>query len=42
MVDVAQLKQLREETGISLADIKHALEEGGGDIEKAAVSTIDT
>ena len=34
-VDVAQLKELREETGISLADCKKALEQGGGDIAKA-------
>ena len=35
MVDVAKLKALREETGISLADIKKALEESGDDTEKA-------
>tara|TARA_Y100000310_G_scaffold302246_1_gene339378 strand:- start:1020 stop:1472 length:453 start_codon:yes stop_codon:yes gene_type:complete len=34
-VDVSQLKELREETGISLADCKQALEEGGGDVGKA-------
>lgn len=35
MVTIGQIKQLREETGISLAQCKKALEETGGDLEKA-------
>jgi len=34
MVEIELIKKLREETGISLADCKKALEETGGDIEK--------
>ncbi len=35
MAEVELIKKLREETGISLSDCKKALEESGGDIEKA-------
>lgn len=35
MININQLKKLREETEISLAGCKKALEEAGGDIEKA-------
>jgi len=35
MVSIDQLKQLREETGISMIECKKALEEAGGDIERA-------
>ncbi|MBU2579043.1 elongation factor Ts [Patescibacteria group bacterium] len=35
MFDIEQLKQLREETGISMAECKKALEEAGGDLKKA-------
>jgi len=35
MVTIDQIKQLREETAVSLADCKKALEESGGDIKKA-------
>jgi len=35
MVNIEQLKKLRESTGISLAECKKALEESNGDIEKA-------
>jgi len=35
MVSIEQLKQLREDTGISMMECKKALEEAGGDIEKA-------
>lgn len=35
MLDINQLKRLREETGISIALCKKALEESGGDIKKA-------
>ncbi|MDD5696785.1 MAG: translation elongation factor Ts [Candidatus Pacebacteria bacterium] len=35
MVDIELIKKLREETGISLADCRKALEESQGDIEKA-------
>ncbi|MBU1014849.1 translation elongation factor Ts [Patescibacteria group bacterium] len=35
MVDIAQLKQLREETDISFAECKKALEEAGGNLERA-------
>lgn len=34
MVNIDQIKQLREETGVSPTEIKKALEESGGDIEK--------
>jgi len=35
MVTIEQIKQLREETGVSPTEIKKALEEAKGDIEKA-------
>ena len=35
MLDISQLKKLREETGISIALCKKALEESSGDIKKA-------
>ncbi len=35
MVTIDQIKQLREETGVSPTEIKKALEEAKGDIEKA-------
>src|SRR3989338_8675084 len=35
MISIDQIKQLREETGISPTEIKKALEEAKGDIEKA-------
>lgn len=35
MADIAQLKQLREETDLSISECKEALEEAGGDLEKA-------
>ena len=35
MATIDQIKQLREETGISLAECKKALQEGRGNIEKA-------
>lgn len=35
MLDISKLKQLREETGISIALCKKALEEGSGDLNKA-------
>ncbi|OFW35026.1 hypothetical protein A2866_00885 [Candidatus Roizmanbacteria bacterium RIFCSPHIGHO2_01_FULL_39_8] len=35
MVDIDKLKQLREETGISIALCKKALEESGNDIKKS-------
>ncbi len=35
MVTIGQIKQLREETGISLAQCKKALEETDGDLERA-------
>ncbi|MCD6500455.1 elongation factor Ts [bacterium] len=35
MVSINQIRQLREETGISLMECKKALEEAGGDIERA-------
>lgn len=34
-VDVAKLKQLREETGVSFSIVKQALEEANNDVEKA-------
>ncbi|MFH1714112.1 MAG: elongation factor Ts [Candidatus Nealsonbacteria bacterium] len=35
MVKIDEIKQLREETSVSLGECKKALEESGGDIEKA-------
>ena len=35
MVSIDQVKQLRKETNVSVIDCKKALEEAGGDIEKA-------
>lgn len=35
MVSIEKIKQLREETGVSVAECKKALEETGGNIEKA-------
>ena len=35
MVNIDQIKQLREETGSSPVDIKKALEETNGDVERA-------
>lgn len=35
MVNIEKIKKLREETDISLRECKKALEEAGGDIEKA-------
>ena len=35
MVTIDQIKQLRDETGISISECKKALEEGQGSIEKA-------
>jgi len=35
MKDIAQLKQLREETGVSISECKKALETAKGDFEKA-------
>jgi elongation factor Ts len=35
MVTIEQIKQLREETGVSPTEIKKALEESKGDVEKA-------
>ena len=35
MADINKIKQLREETGVSPAEIKKALEQSQGDIEKA-------
>ena len=35
MISINQLKQLREETGISITECKKALQEAKGDIEKA-------
>lgn len=37
MVTTEQLKQLREETGVSVMQCKKALEEAGGDMEKARI-----
>jgi len=37
MVLISQLKQLREETGISMMECKKALEEAKGDLEKAKI-----
>ena len=35
MVDIELLKKLRQETGVSFAECKKALDESGGDLEKA-------
>lgn len=35
MINISQIKQLREETGVSLAEIKKALEQSQGDAKKA-------
>lgn len=35
MIDAAKIKQLREQTGISITDCQKALEQSKGDIEKA-------
>ncbi len=35
MINIDQIKQLREETGVSPSEIKKALEQSQGDIEKA-------
>jgi len=35
MVTINQIRQLREETEVSISECKKALEEAGGDIEKA-------
>lgn len=35
MTDISLIKQLREESGISIGECKDALERSGGDIEKA-------
>jgi len=35
MSDINQIKQLREETEVSISECKKALEEAGGDFEKA-------
>jgi elongation factor Ts len=35
MVTIEQIKKLRDETGISLTEIKKALEESNGDVDKA-------
>lgn len=35
MVSIEQIKQLREETGVSVSEVKKALEESSGDTEKA-------
>jgi len=35
MVTIDQIKQLREETGLSISEVKKALEESNGDVEKA-------
>ena len=35
MVTIEQIKQLREETGVSPTEIKKALEESKGDVNKA-------
>ncbi len=35
MISIDQIKQLREETDISITECKKALEKSGGDIEKA-------
>lgn len=35
MVNIEQIKKLREETAVSIADCKKALEEAGGNLDKA-------
>jgi elongation factor Ts len=35
MVTIEQIKQLREETGLSISEVKKALEQANGDVEKA-------
>lgn len=35
MVTAQQIKELREKTGAGISDVKKALEEGGGDMDKA-------
>lgn len=35
MVSIDQIKQLREETGLSVSEVKKALEQANGDVEKA-------
>ncbi len=35
MISIDQIKQLREETGVSVSEVKKALEEAKGDAEKA-------
>src|SRR3989344_2699447 len=35
MADINKIKQLREETGVSVGECQKALEEAGGDFEKA-------
>ena len=35
MIDISKIKELRNKTGISLGKCKEALEEAGGDLEKA-------
>lgn len=35
MVSIEQIKQLREETGLSISEVKKALEQTKGDVEKA-------
>ncbi len=35
MANIEQIKQLREETGVSMSEIKKALDESKGDVEKA-------
>ncbi len=35
MITIEQIKQLREETGVSPTEIKKALQQAGGDLEKA-------
>jgi elongation factor Ts len=37
MITIDQVKQLRQETGISVSECKKALEEAGGDFEKAKI-----
>jgi len=37
MVTIEQIKKLRQETGISITECKKALEESGGDMEKAKI-----
>jgi elongation factor Ts len=35
MITIEQIKQLREETGLSISEVKKALEQSNGDVEKA-------